>query len=511
MEAMIVSGQRRLSHAALQGRVARAAGGFDALGLAENDAVALLLRNDFAFFEAALGAVQIGAYAVPINWHFTGEEVGYILADCQARVLVVHADLVARLEGHLPKGIELFVVPTPPEIQDAYGIAPAAAVAPPGATLWDDWLTRQPAWTAPAKALRSSMIYTSGTTGRPKGVRRAPATSVQVAKIAEMVSTVFDMRAGEALRTVISGPMYHSAPNLYGLSAARNGGHVVLQPRFDAEGLLRLIEAHRISHVHMVPVMFVRLLKLPAAIRAKYDLSSLRFVVHAAAPCPAEVKRAMVEWWGPVINEYYGATETGALTFHDSAEALAKPGTVGRPTPGARIEIHDPQGRALPVGEIGEVYGRLDAYPDFTYQGREAERADVGRGDLVTCGDVGYFDADGYLFLCDRARDMVISGGVNIYPAEIEAVLVQLAGVRDCAVFGIPDDEFGEALMACIEPDGSRQLDAAAVREHLGRHLAGYKMPRRIEFRDALPREDSGKIFKRRLRDPYWQDAGRRI
>jgi long-chain acyl-CoA synthetase len=261
----------------------------------------------------------------------------------------------------------------------------------------------------------------------------------------------------------------------------------------------------------MVPTMFIRLLKLPEAVRRKYDTSSLRHVVHAAAPCPAEAKRAMIEWWGPVIHEYYGSTESSALTFATSEDALKKPGTVGRVLDGVELRFLDESGDALPQGEIGEIYSRTQGNPDFTYHNKPEKRAEIERDGFITSGDVGYIDSDGYVFLCDRKRDMVISGGVNIYPAEIEAALHAVPGVHDCAVFGIPDDEFGEALMAVVEPQPGVTLNIANVRAQLRTSLADYKVPKHVEIQPHLPREDSGKIFKRRLRDPYWEKAGRRI
>jgi long-chain acyl-CoA synthetase len=256
--------------------------------------------------------------------------------------------------------------------------------------------------------------------------------------------------------------------------------------------------------MHMVPTMFVRLLRLPDEVRRKYDLASLRFIIHGAAPCPVHVKQAMIAWWGPVINEYLGSTETGIPIWHSSAEALAKPGTVGRAIEGGIVKIFSPDGTECDVDEPGEIYMRQTSVPDFDYHGRSDARAEAGREGLVSVGDVGYLDADGYLFLCDRKRDMVISGGVNIYPAEIEGVLVGLDGVRDCAVFGIPDDEFGERLCAYIEPEESASLSPSAVQAYLRGRLANFKVPKEINFVDALPREASGKIFKRKLRDPYW-------
>jgi long-chain acyl-CoA synthetase len=355
------------------------------------------------------------------------------------------------------------------------------------------------------------MFYTSGTTGRPKGVRRPNLGPELAALAARMAREALGLDPIRPIRTVLTGPLYHAAPNFYGLFAVGEGALVVLQPRFDGAELLRLIERHRVTHLHMVPTMFVRLLSLPEAIRRRHDLSSLEWVVHGAAPCPAHIKQAMIDWWGPVIGEYYGGTETGFVSFHTAAEAARKPGTVGRPLTGVRVRIYDDAGRQLPPGEIGEIYCSLGGALDFTYHGMPDARREIERDGFVTLGDVGYLDEDGYLFLCDRKRDMVISGGVNIYPAEIEAALLALPGVRDCAVFGIPDDEFGETLCACIEQETGVTLGEAEVRAFLGERLASFKVPRTIRFERDLPREDSGKIIKRRLRDPYWTALGRRI
>jgi long-chain acyl-CoA synthetase len=298
---------------------------------------------------------------------------------------------------------------------------------------------------------------------------------------------------------------------VYALAAAMRGMDMTLMTGFDAEQFLRIVAEHRATVVQMVPTMFVRMLALPERVRASYDLSSLRRIVHAAAPCPVEVKRAMIEWLGPIIAEYYGGTETGPVVFCTSEEWLAHPGTVGRALEGASVKILDPDGRELAVGASGEVYMWLDVWPDFTYAGDEDKRRAVERDGLISCGDIGYLDADGYLYLNDRASDMVISGGVNVYPAEIEACLQSLQGVRDCAVFGIPDEEFGEALAAYVEPQDGARLSADAVRAHVRTRLAAYKTPRVVEFSHSLPREDTGKIFKRHLREPYWAGRERAI
>jgi long-chain acyl-CoA synthetase len=506
-----LSGERELTQGQLIERVARTASGFAAAGIGFEDTVAIMLRNDFPFFEASMGASALGAHPVPINWHFQAEEAGYILRDSGAKALVIHADLLPQISGGIPDGVQIYVVTPPPEIQTAYDISARQCAPPEGSLVWDEWLgSQEPQRLAPPPP-PSSMIYTSGTTGHPKGVRRKPYTPEATAKFAEMVAEAFGLTPDGDFRTVITGPMYHAAPNAYGLWAARNGGFCVLQPRFDPEQLLRLIQQHHITHLHMVPTMFVRLLKLADDVKAKYDLSSLKFVVHAAAPCPPQVKRQMIEWWGPVINEYYGSSETGAVVFHTSEEALLKPGTVGRAVKDAVVRIYDWQGNQLGPNEVGDIYVLLGGFPDFTYNRADEKRREAGRDGLVTVGDVGYVDEDGYLFLCDRKHDMVISGGVNIYPAEIEAMLIAMPGVHDCAVFGIPDEEFGESLCACIETESGTTLSGDEVRAFLSNKLARYKVPKVIEFRNELPREDSGKIFKRKLRASYWEKAGRQI
>jgi long-chain acyl-CoA synthetase len=342
-------------------------------------------------------------------------------------------------------------------------------------------------------------------------VRRLPPTPAQAEVQIEMGRVVYNARPG--VRSIVPGPLYHSAPLGAASRTVPQADLTVLMPRFDPIALLEAIQEHRIEQMFAVPTMFVRLLKLPEAVRRKYDVSSLKFVMHAAAPCPADIKRQMIAWWGPIIWEFYGSTESLAVTICNSEEWLAHPGTVGRPYPGADVRIVGDDGRELPVGEIGEIFAGIPGAPDFTYQGRDEERVKVGLGGgrLITSGDVGYLDKDGFLYLCDRKRDMVISGGVNIYPAEIEAVLVAMPEVEDGCVFGIPDAEYGERLHAVVQPAAGAKLDAAAVRAYLAKHLANYKVPHSIEFRGDLPRQDSGKIYKRLLREPHWAGRTTRI
>lgn len=513
----LISGARTLALADLQIRAVRSAAALESLGVGRGDAIAVMLRNDFAFFEAQMGAGQLGAYCVPVNWHFTPDEAGYVFRDCGAKAIVAHADFAATVRAAAPAGVPVFYVLCPPEIAAAYQIPEDQRSPPPGAADWNAWIDgfapRPPVGQEPPGA----MIYTSGTTGRPKGVRRQAPSPAQLQRQIGAIGQAFGYAAAlanpgaEPIVSVLTGPLYHSAPNTYATYGVRAGAEQHLQPRFDPEQLLQWIERYRVTNLHMVPTMFVRLLKLPQEVRRRYDVSSLRFVVHAAAPCPIDVKRAMIDWWGPVINEYYGATETGAITFCTSQEWLAHPGTVGRPMPGTRVRILDESGDDVPPGASGEVYMRLVGGPDFTYHGDDAKRARAEREGLITAGDIGRLDADGFLHLMDRRNNMVISGGVNIYPAEIEAVLLAMPGIADCAVFGIPDAEFGEALCAYLQPQPGVTLGETAVRAYAAAHLAKYKVPKRIVFMTALPREDSGKIFTRKLKEPYWAGQENRI
>ncbi|WOH84071.1 acyl-CoA synthetase [Bradyrhizobium sp. BEA-2-5] len=505
----IVSGGRRRDHAAVAERADRIASGLAKLGVKPGDCVCMLMRNDIAFLEAAYAAMRLGAYGVPINWHFKPEEINYILEDSGTSVLIAHADMLHPLRGAIPPGVTVLSVPTPPEILSTYKIDPDRLTPPDFAIGLESWLAQHRPYDGPVVPQPMNMIYTSGTTGHPKGVRRNAPTPEQTANAEAMRAMIYGLKPGA--RALLPGPLYHSAPNSFGIRAGKLGGVLVLMPRFEAEEFLQAIERYKIDTIFMVPTMFIRLMKLPEAVRNKYDVSSLRHVIHAAAPCPADVKRAMIEWWGPVIYEFYGSTESSAVTFATSEDALKKPGTVGRISTGAELRFIGEDGKEVPQGQIGEIYSRIKGNPDFTYHNKPEKRAEIDRDGFITSGDVGYIDEDGYVFICDRKRDMVISGGVNIYPAEIEAVLHAVPGVHDCAVFGIPDAEFGEALMAVVEPQAGVTLDIASVRAQLKTSLADYKVPKHIEIRSGLPREDSGKIFKRRLRDPYWEQAGRRI
>jgi long-chain acyl-CoA synthetase len=465
-------------------RVRRAATGLEKLGIGKGNVVCIMLHNKPAFLEAVFAARLLGAYWCPINWHYKAEEAGWILQDSGAKALVIDPALRSQI---------------------AAGIAPGVAVIED----WAGFTKDLPTWSGAERTPGPMMPYTSGTTGRAKGVRRVPQSPEQAKLLQENLALVLGIEPG--MRALHPAPLYHSAPSSYAVQCMLFGELLVLEERFDPERALALIEQHRLTHAYLVPTMYVRLLRLPAETKRRYDLSSMRFVASTGSPCPAEVKRAMIEWWGPVFNESYAASELGYITAISSAEALRKPGAAGRPLGRATLRILDNDGRELPQGKVGLIYARQPAYPDFTYNNNPEARRQIERDGLLSLGDMGFIDEDGYLYVCDRASDMVISGGVNIYPAEIEAALAMMPGVRDCAVFGIPDEEFGEALAAAVQCEPGISLQAEEVRRYLTERIAGYKVPRVTTFHAELPREESGKIFKRRLRAPYWEKSGRRI
>ena len=507
----VLRGDTFVSTADISTRALRAAAGLRSLGVGPGEAVALLLRNDHEFFEVAIAAAALGATPVPINWHGSADEVAYVVSDSKARVLVAHADLLRHVRHALPSTVVLLGVKTPKSIATEFEIASPFRILPDDIQEWSKWRDGFEPLTEVHLGETTSMIYTSGTTGHPKGVRRLPGTNDAARSFDYLLEVAKLFGVWPGMRTVIAGPMYHAAPYAYAMVALRSyKGFLVIEDRFDPEGLLALIERHRITSLYMVPTMFVRLLRLPRAVRERYDLSSLRHISHTAAPCPPDVKRALIEWLGPIVTEFYGSTEAGFIAGCDSEEWLAHPGTVGKPLPSCEIVIVGDNG-PVSVGESGEVFVRAMGMTDFTYFNKDDARAEIEREGLFTCGDIGFLDGEGFLYLCDRVRDMIISGGVNIYPIEIEACLLKLPGIADCAVFGIPDDEYGESIAAAIKLEPNVLLDQTSIRNHVREHLAGFKVPRLIEFHDSLPREDSGKMFKRKLRAPHWENAGRSI
>jgi long-chain acyl-CoA synthetase len=485
------------SFAALNARCNQLARALRRLGLGRGDAVALLCGNRPEFVEVLGAALRAGLRATPINWHLTGEEAGYVADDCEARVLVADAAFA---------DTALAAARRAPGAKTRLAIGGAL----PGFDDYEALLAGEDAGDLEDPVLGATMLYTSGTTGRPKGVyRRETPRSALTGPL--LASAAF--RPGEDL-ALCTGPLYHAAPLALNLQLPLAAGvGVVLMERFDAAETLRLVEAHRITHTHLVPTMFHRLLALPPEERARRDVSSLRWVLHGAAPCPVHVKRAMIEWLGPVLYEYYAATEGGAF-FIGSREWLERPGSVGRPAPGQRVEVRDEAGCALPPGEVGTVYFRAPDVGRFEYFKAPEKTAAAYRGDWFTMGDLGRFDADGYLYLTGRSAEVIISGGVNVYPAEIDAVLLMHPAVADAAAVGAPDDEWGEQVRAVVKLAAGHAADevlARAILAHCRAHLAHYKCPRAVDFTDELPRLPTGKLQRRKLRERYWQGREREI
>ncbi len=486
-------------------RYQHSASALRSLGVGSGDVVAVMMRNGPEALEVMLAIRWIGAQWCPINWHFKTDEVQYILGDSGSKVLIVDADLLATLPGLKLDALRAYASGVAPD----FASHPASHLAAAALPHWNAFRDACALPSADAAPPRGAMFYTSGTTGKPKGIRRAPATPEQAAKGLQILRHCLGFEPG--MRALVNAPMYHSAPNSYAMGASQESGHLFIQTRFDAEETLALIARHRITHAYLVPTMYVRMLRLPAEVRTKYDLSSMRFVSSTGSPCAPDVKRAMIEWWGPVIYEAYGASELGYMTRLDSHEALRKPGSAGKPLPGVTMQILNAQGEPVPQGQAGLIYVNQSAYADFTYIGNDAARQKMECRGLKTLGDIGYLDEDGFLFIVDRSADLVISGGVNIYPAEVEAALQMMPGVVDCAVFGIPDAEFGEALACAVQPADGTVLSDADISEFLKARLAAFKVPKVFTFHTDMPREDTGKIFKRKLREPYWAGQARRV
>lgn len=500
----------RIGRAALEARGAKGAGALRALGVRPDDVVATILRNDLAHLEAMRAAALAGAVLCQLNWHGAAREVEDILTDCDARIVIVHRDLVGPLAPAL-KGRTVIAVTPGPAMRAAYALSAEAAEARPDL---GEWATLRDA-AAPASGaepMRPILRYTSGSTGRPKGIRREAAGPAKDSGETLRRIAVEMMRMRPGGRFLTAAPLYHSAPSsLTAMAMATPETSVHILPRFDAEGFLRAAAETRATHVYLVPTMMSRMLKLPDAVKARYDLSAVEFCLSTGSPFPHDLKAAMIDWWGPVFWESYGASEIGFMTMVSSAEALARPGTAGRIQMGGSILILDADGNALAPGAVGDIHVRVEAYGDFAYSNDPAGRAEAERRGHISVGDMGWLDEEGYLFISDRKKDMIISGGANIFPAEIEAALIEAPFIADVAVFGAPDPEFGECIVAAIQPAAGWTPDRAEVLAWLDGRLARMKRPRLIDFHDALPREDSGKIFKARLRAPYWDGVGRRI
>ena len=501
----LIFGEQTCSATDIDNAAQRVAAGLQALGIRESDAVAVILRNDIPYFIIHEASHYLGFDVVPINWHLKPAEVDFILADCRAGAVIVHADLLTEELVEVIKDIPVVVVNPPAEILQGYGAKPGEHIRDPRFLDWDDWMEESRPHAAPDKNFRPPLFYTSGSSGKPKAVLRNNVTPEVAARISARTSYAwgFDQTP---IRSVMTGPLYHSAPNGYANMVLQSGGTLVLAPRFNAEGLLALIERYEITHLHLVPTMFVRLLDLPEDVRRGYRLDSLVHVTHGAAPCPADIKRSMIDWWGNVIHEYYAMTETGIITCCSSDEWLKHEGTVGRPAPGVEIEIRDGDGNRQSALDEGVICVKHEGTHCISYLNDDDRSAALQQNDFLVTGDIGYLDEEGFLYVSSRQSDMVISGGVNIYPAEIEAELVAMDDVTDCAVFGIPDAEFGEKLVAVIEQKGLARGEKVAA--YLKTRLADFKVPRIYSFVDHLPREDSGKVKKQLIKQDYLAKHG---
>jgi acyl-CoA synthetase (AMP-forming)/AMP-acid ligase II len=470
---------------------------FRSLGLRPGDHVAFCLENHKRLLPLAWGAIYAGLYFTALSSRLTTEEMAYIVDDCGARVFVTSAYKREQAQALVSGG-------STPKVEAWFMMDGVVE----GFSPYEDALAGQPA--VPLDEERTEgrdMLYSSGTTGRPKGVK-APLTGAPLGSPEAVHTLVTLLFAADDQSVYLSpAPLYHAAPLRYSMAFQRLGATVVVMERFDAAEALALIEKHKVTHSQWVPTMFIRMLKLPAEVRAAHDVSSLRFAIHAAAPCPVEVKRQMIEWWGPVLHEYYAGTEGNGFVYTNSEDWLAHPGSVGKALMG-EVHILDETGDEVAPGETGTVYfgGAADFEyhndPDKTAAARDAQ----GRG-WTTLGDVGYMDDDGFLYLTDRKSYMIITGGVNVYPQETENLLAMHPKVADVAVFGVPNEDFGEEVKAVVEPVSWESVGPGLEAELIAycrEHLADVKCPRTVDFRQELPRHPTGKLYKRLLKDEYW-------
>jgi acyl-CoA synthetase (AMP-forming)/AMP-acid ligase II len=472
---------------------------FRALGLKAGDHIAFLMENRLAFMEICWAAQRAGLYYTAISRYLTQDEVSYIVRDCGAKVVITSPKCANQVKGLITAGPgePLFFMLDEPE---------------PGFRSWDEEAIAQPVTPIADEVAGYDMLYSSGTTGRPKGIKKEFEGKPIDSPNPFLLMLCANM-CGMGPETIYlsPAPLYHAAPLRFNMMAAVLGGTSIIMESFEAEAFLRLVEARKITHAQLVPTMFVRMLKLPEEVRRRYDISSLKSAIHAAAPCPVDVKAKMIEWWGPILIEYYAGSEGNGVTVCNSQQWLEHRGSVGRAVVG-KVKILGENDEELPTGEIGTVYF-ADA-PSFSYHNDpdKTKRAYNAKG-WSTLGDVGYLDRDGYLYLTDRKSYMIISGGVNIYPQETEDVLITHAEVADVAVFGVPNEEMGEEVKAVVQPHdmahAGKALEAELI-EFCRQRLSPLKCPRSIDFESELPRTPTGKLVKRHLRDRYWSKGSAR-
>ncbi len=478
-----------------------------AAGLESGDTLSVFSGNRREYFEAMAAATHAGWRFVPINWHWVAEEVAYVLANSDSKALIVDARFADVASEALSR-------------EDAPQLAVAVVAggdAQPGLASYEALLATGSPDEPSEQGAGGPMFYTSGTTGRPKGVVSSMFKLGAPIGIMKLVGKGLSasLAIPEGGTTLLEGPVYHSAQWAFSYLPLLAGNAVVMRHKFDAAETLELIDRYRVTNVHLVPTQFIRLLRLEPEVRERFDGKSLEIVWHGAAPCSPDVKRQMIEWFGPKICEYYGATEGAIISTIDSQEWLARSGSLGKPVPAIEVRVIKEDGSVAGPNEEGQLYFKNKMGSDFEYHKdpEKTKKAHLEPG-VFTFGDIGCMTEDGYLYMTDRKIDMIISGGVNIYPAEIEGVLAAHPAVADAAVFGVPNEEFGEEVKAAVQLVAGRSGDEAMVRallDHCREHLAGYKAPRSIDFETELPRHPTGKLYKRLLRDPYWKGAGRSI
>ncbi|MCL4152528.1 UNVERIFIED_CONTAM: hypothetical protein GTU68_013347 [Idotea baltica] len=481
-----------VTFAALEARANRGAHMLRQAGVGIGDHIAILMENRRDLLDICFAADRAGVYYTTLSTHLTRKEIAYIVADCAARMLIVSepfGETLKALRPELPRTCALYSIGT----------------ALPGCTQWEAALKDLPETPIADEAQGLDMLYSSGTTGRPKGIKwplieQPPGEHTM---LIDLLTSLFGY--GPQTRYLCPAPLYHAAPLRHTMVTIKAGGTAYIMDKFNGSEALSLIEAERITHSQWVPTMFVRLLKLPESDRLCFDLSSMEMVVHAAAPCPVEIKRQMIDWWGPIIHEYYAGTENNGFTAIDTDEWLAHPGSVGRAKLGG-LHICDEGGNEQPVGQVGEIY--FENGHQFEYH-NDPEKTAASRNaqGWTTLGDIGRLDGDGYLYLTDRKSFVIISGGVNIYPQETENVLLQHSAILDAAVIGVPNEDLGEEVKAIVQlvdsADAVPSLEADLI-AFCREHLSSIKCPRSIDFRASLPRAATGKLYKRSLQKEFW-------
>ncbi|MFJ9370549.1 AMP-binding protein [Nocardia sp. NPDC101769] len=503
----LTCGSRRRSQSDALTRAGRLGSAILAAGIGRGDKCVIMARNDIEFLEISVAAASTGANPLPINTRWTAPEVAHVLRDADVRMIFAHTEFVpvaAAARELAANDAPIIEIAMSPELLAEGGWDQGLAEPTGRYELVEALIAAHPEPVGHIEgAIADSLgvIYTSGTTGKPKGIAREPMTPHQLLSIAGANAQRMGLAPGVPM--LVAGPLYHTSPNALAVLGLRMGADIVIMPKWDARKFLAHVDTHRIQQVKIVPTMVSRLLSVPAEERARYDLSSLTHVIHSAAPCPPALKRAAIELFGEALWEFYGCSEAGTITWIGASEWLAHPGSVGRPADGSAVTIADEHGNSLPAGEVGRVYVRgADYWPSFEYLNLGAPSSPVPG--MLWVGDLGYLDSDGYLFLTGRDAEVVIRGGVNIYPAEIENAIIALDGVEDVAVFGIPDTgDLGEVVAAHIQPRPGADLTEAAVRDALASQLANYKVPAHIRIVEALPRDDSGKVYKRQIQNSY--------